>query len=31
MTVGGPKIGPEDVNRAAGEHEGSKREEIKRG
>lgn len=26
----GPKIGSEDVNRAAGEHEGSKREELKR-
>src|SRR6185369_10760447 len=26
----GPKIGSEDVNRAAGEHEESKREELKR-
>jgi hypothetical protein len=26
----GPKIGSEDVNRAAGEHEGTKREELKR-
>lgn len=26
----GPKIGSEDVNRAAGEHEASKREELKR-
>jgi hypothetical protein len=26
----GPKVGSEDVNRAAGEHEGTKREELKR-
>ena len=30
MTLVGLKIGSEDVNRAAGEHEGTKREELKR-